>query len=225
MKLTQILDDLQKNANPSRRKIMIKNGGNDDCLGVNLGYLRQYALKIKNNEDVLYALWSTYITDANLLAAIAYSDQPCTLDEFQELVEQSTYIEINDELCFKTILKPEDKEELIKLWIDSNEPLLRRSAWDLIITLITSETANDKQIKNWLKRIKKDMLKESSRAQETMNRALAEIGIHYDDYTDECMMLGEDIGLYKDYKPNKGCTSPYAPIWITVLRKKLNKKL
>ncbi|MEA4875761.1 MAG: DNA alkylation repair protein [Anaerorhabdus sp.] len=223
MKITEVIHDLQSNANPSRRKVMLRNGGAEDCLGVNLGYLRQYALKLKNNEDLLYALWSTDITDANLLAAMAYSDQPCTLDEFQELIEQSTYIEINDELCFKSSLNPKDKNMLIQLWIDSEYPLLRRSAWDLIITLILDKNATPKQINTWLKRIKKDMLKETGRAQETMNRALSEIGIHYDEYTEECIKLGEDIGLYKDYKPSKGCTSPYAPIWINVLRKKLNK--
>lgn len=225
MKISEVLSDLQNNANPSRRKLMLKNGGNEDSIGVNLGYLRQYALKIKSDPKLVDALWTCDYPDANLLAAMAISDTPLTQTQFQHLVEASNYIETNDELCFKCTLVTEECDDLINKWIDSDHPLLRRSAWDLIIVLLLDKKASPKQIRAWLKRIKKDMLNETSRAQETMNRALAEIGIHYDEYTDECMQLGETLGLYKDLKVSKGCSSPYAPNWITVLRKKLNKPI
>ena len=26
--------------------------------------------------------------------------------------------------------------------------------------------------------------------------------------------IGEELGVYRDYPVSKGCTSPYAPIWI-----------
>lgn len=225
MKMTDVFNDLQNNANPSRRKLMLKNGGTEESLGVNLGYLRQYANKIKSEEKCVDALWNSDIPDANLLAAMVYSDKQFTQDQFQTLVEASTYIEINDELCFKCSLVTEECVALIDLWIDSDNYLLRRSAWDLVITLVQDTKATDKQIQAWLKRIKKDMLNETSRAQETMNRTLAEIGIHYDDYTTECMQLGETLGLYKDLKVSKGCYSPYAPNWITIIRKKLKKPI
>lgn len=28
------------------------------------------------------------------------------------------------------------------------------------------------------------------------------------------LAIGEKLGLYRDYPVSKGCTSPFAPIWI-----------
>lgn len=28
------------------------------------------------------------------------------------------------------------------------------------------------------------------------------------------MAIGEALGVYRDYPVSKGCTSPFAPIWI-----------
>lgn len=225
MNITEVLNDLQNNANPSRRKLMLKNGGSEDSIGVNLGYLRKYAPQIKSDPELLNELWLSEVPDAQFLAAMVYAEQPLPRDEFQKLVETSNYIETNDALCLNCALPVAEREALIDCWIESDNALLRRSAWDLILTLILNKEADQMQIHSWLTRIDNGMINETSKAQETMNRALAEVGIHYDEFTDKCMALGEKIGLYKDYKPSKGCESPYAPNWITVLRKKLNKSI
>jgi 3-methyladenine DNA glycosylase AlkD len=47
-----------------------------------------------------------------------------------------------------------------------------------------------------------------------MNFALACIGIHHPDFREDVLALGEKMGLYRDYPVSKGCTSPFAPIWI-----------
>lgn len=30
----------------------------------------------------------------------------------------------------------------------------------------------------------------------------------------QAIAIGEKVGLYRDYPVSKGCTSPFAPIWI-----------
>jgi hypothetical protein len=39
----------------------------------------------------------------------------------------------------------------------------------------------------------------------------------------QCIRLGENLGLYKDYPVSKGCTSPYLPIWIESIVAKSNE--
>ena len=56
--------------------------------------------------------------------------------------------------------------------------------------------------------------------QEAMNRALCEIGIRYPEWTARCVSIGEALGVYRDPKAPKGCTSSYAPSWIAVGIKK-----
>ena len=48
----------------------------------------------------------------------------------------------------------------------------------------------------------------------TMNYCLAEIGITSPPHRARAMAIGEKLGVYRDYPVSKGCTSPFAPIWI-----------
>ena len=47
-----------------------------------------------------------------------------------------------------------------------------------------------------------------------MNYALAETGINHPEYRERAIAIGEKLGVYRDYPTSKGCTSPFAPIWI-----------
>jgi 3-methyladenine DNA glycosylase AlkD len=48
----------------------------------------------------------------------------------------------------------------------------------------------------------------------TMNSCLAAIGIHCPEQRARAIAIGEALGVYRDYPVSKGCTSPFAPIWI-----------
>jgi len=48
----------------------------------------------------------------------------------------------------------------------------------------------------------------------TMKYALAETGINHPEYRERAIAIGEKLGVYRDYPTSKGCTSPFAPIWI-----------
>jgi 3-methyladenine DNA glycosylase AlkD len=48
----------------------------------------------------------------------------------------------------------------------------------------------------------------------TMNMCLAEIGIHFPQHRKRAIAIGEKLGIFRDYPVSKGCTSPFAPIWI-----------
>jgi len=51
----------------------------------------------------------------------------------------------------------------------------------------------------------------------TMNSTLAEIGIHFPKLRKRAIAIGEKLGIYRDYPVSKGCTSPFAPIWINFM--------
>jgi 3-methyladenine DNA glycosylase AlkD len=54
-------------------------------------------------------------------------------------------------------------------------------------------------------------------AQWTMNSCLAAIGIHHAKHQKRAIAIGEKLGVYRDYPVSKGCTSPFAPIWIDAM--------
>ena len=39
-------------------------------------------------------------------------------------------------------------------------------------------------------------------------------GIHSPVHRKRALAIGEALGIYRDYPVSRGCTSPFAPIWI-----------
>jgi 3-methyladenine DNA glycosylase AlkD len=50
-----------------------------------------------------------------------------------------------------------------------------------------------------------------------MNNTLAGIEIHFPKHRKRAIAIGEKLGVYRDYPVSKGCTSPFAPIWINAM--------
>ena len=50
-----------------------------------------------------------------------------------------------------------------------------------------------------------------------MKSTLAEFGIHVPKLRKRAIAIGEKLGVYWDYPVSKGCTSPFAPIWISAM--------
>ena len=71
-----------------------------------------------------------------------------------------------------------------------------------------------------LDRIEKEMPAAVPEVQWTMNMCLAEIGIHNPKLRKRAIAIGEKLGIYRDYPVSKGCTSPFAPIWIDYMVKR-----
>ena len=65
-----------------------------------------------------------------------------------------------------------------------------------------------------LEHIERELPTASEKVQWNMNWCAAQIGIADERLRSRCIALGERLGLYRDYKVSKGCTSPYLPIWI-----------
>ena len=65
-----------------------------------------------------------------------------------------------------------------------------------------------------VRRIESEMANAAPEVQWTMNYCLAGIGIHFPKLRKRAIAIGESLGIYRDYPVSKGCTSPFAPIWI-----------
>ncbi|MEU5877006.1 hypothetical protein [Spirillospora sp. NPDC047279] len=50
-----------------------------------------------------------------------------------------------------------------------------------------------------------------------MNRCLAQIGIDHAEHRARAIDIGGRLEVLKDYPTSPGCTSPFAPIWITAM--------
>jgi 3-methyladenine DNA glycosylase AlkD len=97
--------------------------------------------------------------------------------------------------------------------MEAKDPMAARAGWSLTSGCIVRQPQLV-DIHALLDRIETEMADAAPAVQWTMNSALAQIGIHHPEYRERALAIGEKLGIYRDYPVSKGCTSPFAPIWI-----------
>jgi 3-methyladenine DNA glycosylase AlkD len=105
------------------------------------------------------------------------------------------------------------KESLRRRWMESTHPMLARAGWSLTTERVI-KNPEGLDLAALLDRIDREMAGAPAAAQWTMNYCLAEIGIRFAEHRGRAIEIGERLGLYRDYPVSRGCTSPFAPIWI-----------
>lgn len=211
--LTETLDQLAAIGDEKTRKYNLKNGVGENQFGIKLGDLRKLAKKIKTNHKLALELWKTENFDARMLAMLIIKPAELSADELDALVRSANYSRVADWLNAYVVKTHPDNETLRRQWMTDPDPMAARAGWNLTAQRIVSnpETLD---IPALLTRLENEMAAAPADAQWTMNFCLAEIGINHPDYRQRAIEIGEKLGIYRDYPVSKGCTSPFAPIWI-----------
>lgn len=218
-----ILERLQPLANDKTKGIYTRQGIKETILGINRTPLRQMAKEIGQNHDLALDLWRTGIFEARLLASMLFDPKRFTLSEVEDLVRSTLSLQVLDEFTFDVFEDTPAQTDLFETWRKHTEPCLRRSAWNMAVTRVIAKQLKPEQLEDLLGIIEQELMAEDPDVQYAMNRCLCEIGIRYDALTERCIAIGRTLGLYKEMKVAKGCTSPYAPDWITVARRNRGK--
>jgi 3-methyladenine DNA glycosylase AlkD len=101
----------------------------------------------------------------------------------------------------------------------AEDPMAARAGWSLTAERV-AKAPEGLDLPRLLDRIESEMGTACSEAQWTMNYCLAEIGINFPKHRKRALAIGEKLGVYRDSPTSKGCTSPFAPIWINELVKR-----
>ena len=130
-----------------------------------------------------------------------------------EIVQSVTFNQVADWLNAYVVKNHPEKEKLRQLWMRSNQPMAARAGWNLTAARVVRSPEGLKLTKI-LDQIENEMGNAPSQVQWTMNSTLAQIGIQFPEHRERAVVIGEKLGIYRDYPTSKGCTSPFAPIWI-----------
>jgi 3-methyladenine DNA glycosylase AlkD len=188
-------------------------GAGDNQFGVSRGDVRTLAKKIKTNHELALALWNTRNVDAQFLATLIVEGSRLSADELERMVKSITYVWVADWLHSYVIKQHAEKEALRKKWMTSTDRWTARAGWQLTAGRV-AKSPEGLDLEALLDRIEKEMPAAAPEVQWTMNMCLAEIGIHFPKHRKRALAIGEKLGIYRDYPVSKGCTSPFAPIWI-----------
>jgi 3-methyladenine DNA glycosylase AlkD len=219
MTLDQALAELKVLSNEKMLQMNKKNGAHDNQFGVKLGDIRTVANKIKSNHTLGLELWATGNIDARLLATLIMVPKSLSTTEIDSMVRSIDFTYESEWLYSYVIKLHPEKEELRKKWMASTHPMSLRLGWSLTSGKIAREPEGI-DINALLNRIETEMPIVDPLVQWTMNAALAQIGICHPEYRKRALDLGEKMGIYRDYPVSKGCTSPFAPIWINEMVKR-----
>jgi 3-methyladenine DNA glycosylase AlkD len=112
-----------------------------------------------------------------------------------------------------------ENESFRTKWMYSEDPMAARAGWNLT-SIRVAKKPDGLDIPEILDYLESHMPDAPPEAQWTMNFTLVEIGINMPEYRERAIALGEKMGIYRDFPTAKGCTSPFAPIWINEMVKR-----
>jgi 3-methyladenine DNA glycosylase AlkD len=211
--VNEVLSQLESLGNEKVRAMYAKNGASQNQYGVKLGDIRSLAKSLKADHEFALRLWETGNVEARLLAVLMIDPTKLTPEQLETMVKSETFVQVADWLHSYVIKEHPDKEALRRKWMESSDRMCARAGWRLTAGRVAKKSEGLDVIA-LLNRIDTEMQNAVSEVQWTMNNCLAEIGIHFPKHRKRAIAIGERIGLYRDYPVSKGCTSPFAPIWI-----------
>jgi 3-methyladenine DNA glycosylase AlkD len=216
MTLPEVLKQLKALGNEKVRALNTRHGAGDNQFGVSLGEIRTLAKKIRTDHALALSLWETGNIDAQFLATLLIQPKKLSARQMDRMVRSLTFVRVADWLIAYVVRRHPDKEALRQEWMASEDRWAARAAWDLTAERV-GKSPDGLDIPALLARIESEMADADPEVQWTMNNTLAGIGIHFPKHRKRAIAIGEKLGVYRDYPVSKGCTSPFAPIWINFM--------
>jgi 3-methyladenine DNA glycosylase AlkD len=129
------------------------------------------------------------------------------------MVRSTDFVHVADWLNSYVVKNHPDNEALRRKWMEEDNPWAARAGWSLTSVRI-GKKPDGLDVPALLDRIESEMGNAAPEVQWTMNFCLAGIGIHFPKHRKRAISIGEKLGIYRNFPVSKGCTSPFAPIWI-----------
>ncbi|WP_063734867.1 DNA alkylation repair protein [Streptomyces sp. RTd22] len=218
--LTEVMAELAELEDPKARAVNEKHG---DDHGVNLSKLRALAKRLKTQQDLARQLWETDDTAARLLALLICRPKAFERDELDGMLREARTPKVHDWLVNYVVKKNPHAEELRVAWFADPDPVVASAGWALTTERV-AKRPEGLDLAGLLDVIETEMKDAPERLQWAMNHCLAQIGIEHAEHRARAMDIGERLEVLKDYPTSPGCTSPFAPIWITEMVRRHHAK-
>ncbi|MFF3672987.1 DNA alkylation repair protein [Streptomyces sp. NPDC002120] len=209
--VTEVMAELAALEDPKARAVNEKHG---DDHGVNLGRLRALAKRLKTQQDLARRLWETDDTAARLLAILICRPKAFERAELDVMLRGARAPKVHDWLVNYVVKKNPHQEELRLAWSADPDPVVASAGWALTTDRVAKKPEG-LDLAGLLDVIEARMKDAPDRLQWAMNHCLAQIGIEHAEYRARALDIGERLEVLRDYPTSPGCTSPFAPIWIT----------
>ncbi|MWA15798.1 DNA alkylation repair protein [Streptomyces sp. BA2] len=218
--LAEVMAELAELEDPKARAVNEKRG---DDHGVNLSKLRALAKRLKTQQELAYRLWETGDTAARLLALLICRPNAFDRDELDAMLREARAPKVHDWLVNYVVKKSPHAEELRLAWSADPDPVVASAGWALTTERVAKKPEG-LDLAALLDVVEAEMKDAPDRLQWAMNHCLAQIGIEHAEHRARAIDIGERLEVLKDYPTPAGCTSPFAPTWISEMVRRQNAR-
>ncbi|WSX91322.1 DNA alkylation repair protein [Streptomyces sp. NBC_00890] len=208
--VADVMAELAGLDDPKARAVNARHG---DDHGVNLTKLRALAKRLGKRQELAVGLWETDDTAARLVALLVCRPKEYTRDELDRMLREARAVKVHDWLVGYVVKKSPHAEELRLAWTEDPDPVVASAGWALTADRVVKRP-DGLDLDALLDVVEAEMRDAPDRLQWAMNTCLAQIGIEHPGHRARALDIGERLGVLKDYPTPRGCTSPYAPVWI-----------
>ena len=209
--VAEVMAELATIEDPKARVVNEKHG---DDHGVNLGKLRALAKRLKTQQELACRLWETGDSAARLLAILICRPKAFERDALDGMLREARTPKVHDWFVNYVVKKNPHSEDLRLAWSADPDPVVASAGWALTTERVAKKPES-LDLAGLLDVIEAEMKDAPDRLQWAMNHCLAQIGIEHAEHRTRAIDIGERLEVLKDYPTSPGCTSPFAPVWIT----------
>lgn len=209
--VNEVLAELAALEDPRMREVNARHG---DDHGVNLARLRAVAKRLGTRHEFARELWASGDTAARLLATLVCRPKEYGRDELDAMLREARAPKVHDWLVNHVVKKSRHTEELRLAWLADADPVVASAGWALTTERV-AKRPDGLDLDGLLDTVEAEMKDAPARLQWAMNHCLAQIGIEHPALRERALAIGTRLEVLKDHPTPKGCTSPYAPVWIT----------
>ncbi|KQN86646.1 DNA alkylation repair protein [Arthrobacter sp. Leaf69] len=218
--VAEVLAELAALEDPKVRAVNERHG---DDHGANLSKLRAIAKRLKIQHELARQLWQTGDTAARLLAILICRPKAFERNELDVMMREARAPKVQDWLVNYVVKKNPHSEELRLAWSADPDPVVAAAGWALTTERVAKNPVG-LDLPGLLDLIEAEMKDAPDRLQWAMNHCLAQIGIEHAEHRARALAIGERLEVLKDYPTPPGCTSPFAPAWITEMVRRQQDK-
>lgn len=216
----EVMAELAALEDPKVREVNARHG---DDHGVNLSKLRALAKRLKTQHELACRLWETENTAAQLLAILICRPKAFSRDDLDAMLRAARAPKVHDWLVNYVVKKNPHAEDLRLVWMADRDPVVASAGWALTADRVVKDPKGI-DLAELLDVIDVEMKNAPDRLQWAMNTCLAQIGIAHAEYRVRALEIGERLEVLKDYPTSPGCTSPFAPVWISEIVRRQEAK-
>lgn len=226
MNLRDVMSELEKLTDDKTRARNDKNGV-EHHFGVKMGDIRKLAKRIKNDPELAFELWDSGHYEARCVAVLIVKPKQVSAEKLDHMVHTVKNDWVAQWLNNYIAKKHPKREELRVRWLESDVPYVARAGWALTAQRV-EKNPEGIELSKLLDRIEVELVDAPSATQWTMNVCFGAIGIHHPEHRDRVMVMGENLGVYRDFPRRRAARRPScrngSPRW-SVGRKRTHSSL